>query len=117
MTRNKRLPFLLALGTLVGCGYDFDTFMDEFTGDGDDPEPGPKPYPGPGDLRRAMEGCDFFQDYFTYDDCVALGDVEDSVYECDDYDSSAAKDCVDAWASVSCDDFLRSEGLVKKVLE
>jgi hypothetical protein len=94
----KRLPFLLALGTLVGCGYDYETFGDDMLQTSCD----------------KMEECEFFTDYFTYDDCLALGDAEDTggeVWECADYDSGAAKECVDAWAAVSCDDFLTGTGL------
>ncbi len=93
----KRLPFLLALATLVGCGYDYDTFGDDMLNASCD----------------KMEECEFFTEYFTYDDCIALGDVEDTggeVWECADYDSGAAKECVTAWTDVSCDDFLAGAG-------
>jgi hypothetical protein len=94
----KRLPFLLAIATIVGCGYDYDTFGDDMLQTSCD----------------KMEECEFFTDYFTYEDCLALGDVEDTGGEewvCEDYDSGAAKECVDAWAAVSCDDFLTGTGL------
>ena len=93
----KRLPFLLALTALVGCGYDFDTFADD-------------------SLQATcdkMEECELFNDYFTYDDCMALGDVEDTgseVWECADYDSKAAKDCVTALTDVTCDDYSAGSG-------
>lgn len=61
-----------------------------------------------------MEECEFFTDYFTYDDCMALADQVDTghyTWECQDYDSRAAQDCVVAWAAVSCDDFLTGTGL------
>jgi len=88
----KRLPILLALATLVGCGYDIDTYTEDV-------------------LQLTcdkMEECDMFSEYFTYDDCMTIADVEDSgveVLECEDYDSSAAQECTDLWADVSCDDF------------
>ncbi len=90
----KRLSFLLALATVVGCGYDVDTYADDMLNASCD----------------KMEECE----YFTYDDCKALGDVEDTSaepWECADYDSGAAKECVDAYAAVSCDDFLTMTGL------
>lgn len=89
----KRLPFVLALGALVGCGYDYDTFADEMLQTSCD----------------KMQECELFNDYFTYDDCLALGDIEDTStdpWECADYDSGAAKECVDGWAAISCDDLL-----------
>jgi len=33
------------------------------------------------------------------------------VWECEEYDSGAAKECVTAWEDVSCDDFLTGAGL------
>ena len=61
-----------------------------------------------------MEECAFFTDYFTYDDCRALGDVEDTgghEWVCEGYDTRAAQACVEEWINVSCDDFLAGIGL------
>ena len=86
----KRLPFILALGALVGC-YDYDTFADDLLQTSCD----------------KMQECEMFTDYFTYDDCLALGDIEDTStepWECADYDGGAAKDCVDEYAAIACED-------------
>jgi len=93
----KPVLFLLALGTLVGC-YDYDTFADERFQTSCD----------------KMDECGYFTAYFTYEDCLAIGDIEDTgldVWECGNYDSRAARECVDAWAAISCDVYMVGTGL------
>ncbi len=54
--------------------------------------------------------CGFFpHDGFTYDDCIAAGEVEDTDgddWECEDYDKRAAKDCIEAWEHASCEEVM-----------
>jgi len=90
-----------------------------------DPDPDTGSDPGPYDYERfrddmvqascdKMEECDFFTEYFTYADCLALSDAQDTGYsswDCSNYDSRAAQECVEAWENVSCDDFVTGTGL------
>lgn len=110
---QRNLPFLLAVGTLLGLGYE----LGKPIGNGilrtdDDPEPDPKRLD---DLP--LKGGGTYGDYFSYDDILALGDLE-AVDVCEEYDPSAAQECVDAWASVTLEDFRNSKNpLVRKIFE
>lgn len=58
---------------------------------------------------RWDEGGLFPGDSFTYEDCMALGYVEDTggdVWEREDYDKGAAKDCIKAWERASCEEVM-----------
>lgn len=68
--------------------YDYDTFGDDM-------------------LLAAcnkMRDCDFLSSYFTYEDCMALEDVEDTgePWECEDYDCESAVACEAAWVASTC---------------
>jgi len=85
----KRLPFVLAFA-LVGCGYDYETFADELQTT----------------MCDKMQECEMFTDYFTYEDCTAEPAEDTSAEEwvCEEYNSDAAKDCVDGWTTITCED-------------
>ncbi len=86
----KRLPFLLVLGSVAGCGYDYDTFADEFSDA----------------MCNKYDECDYFTEYWTYDMCMGT-DAEDTggtEWLCEDYDSALAQECVDGWVALTCDD-------------
>lgn len=81
----------------AGENYDYDEFGDDM-------------------LLAACDkfaACDLFTDYFTYQDCLALSDVEDTgePWRCADFDCEAGFDCVTAYQTVSCDDFMNGVGL------
>lgn len=114
MAYMKKLPILLALATLVACDYNLDKFQGKSEGDDDDKEPDFY-----NDALKAMETCHFYQDYFTYDDCLALGDADDLEYEVEDYGSCYAKELVDALKEATVEDFSNNSygGLVRKISE
>ena len=62
-----------------------------------------------------MYECDMFTEYFTHDDCLSLGDVEDTgpqeEWSCEDYDCQAAKRCVRVLEDISCADFIADLGM------
>ncbi len=61
-----------------------------------------------------LDECDFYTEYFTYEDCLALGDPGDTghqSWDCEDYDDDAARQCVEDWQNISCDDFIEGHGL------
>ncbi len=51
--------------------------------------------------------CGLLSAHFTYEDCLAIGDMEDTAnpWECEDFDCDAAQRCVQAFNDVSCEDF------------
>ena len=71
-------------------GYDYDDFVEGYI-------------PA---LCDKMLVCDFFTDYFTYEDCMALGEQQDTgqQWECEDFDCSAAAACIEEWQVLTCDD-------------
>ena len=93
-----------------------DCYDDDCEGSADCPECWDYPYDDWGDdlLLAAcdkMDHCDLFSQYFTYEDCLALGDKPDDGWECQDYDCDAGEACLAAYQTVSCDDFIAGNGL------
>ena len=54
-----------------------------------------------------MQECEMLSEYFTYEDCLALGDRVDTGEEfvCEDYDVAAAIECLAAQQQASCEEF------------
>ena len=80
----KNILGLLALTTLVGCSYSEDKFND--------------------DSKQA--GCAYLTDctdqYDDFEDCMDDDNTDDPDASCE-YDSSAAKDCVDGLEALTCE--------------
>ncbi len=78
---------------MVGCGYDYEKFATDYS-----------------DVAcLKLDECNMLDFYGgTYDTCVdrwtaLTGGVEDDAGDsCPNYDSSAARDCVDEWETVTC---------------
>ncbi len=70
--------------------YDYDKFADEVL-----------PV-----LCGKWQECGMFNEYFTYEDCMALADVEDTgePWECEDFSCGWAELCVEQYTTLSCDD-------------
>jgi hypothetical protein len=93
----KRLPFVLALGALVGC-YNYDTFADDYLVA----------------ICDKLEECEFFTDKYTKDDCLNPPEVEDTSgaepWVCEEFDADMAQACIDEIVAVSCEDYTSGAG-------
>ncbi|MFH1465354.1 MAG: hypothetical protein ABIO70_13285 [Pseudomonadota bacterium] len=89
----KRLPFVLALGALVGCGYDFETFSDDFLIA----------------VCDKLAECEVFTDDYTKDDCLNPEEIEDTSgaeeWVCEEFDGDMAQTCIDNLTAATCDDY------------
>jgi hypothetical protein len=64
-------------------------------------------------LCDKYDECGVLESYaWTMETCLSEASMGDTAgTECLDYDSSAAKDCVDEWTAVTCDQLSAGEGV------
>lgn len=90
----KRFPFLLVLTAAIGCGYDYATFDEEWAQVKCD----------------KYEECDYFTIYWDKEGCLeSSGEPEDTAWSCDGWDGKLAKECLDGWSVLTCDDLANGD--------